>query len=157
METGIGYQIFCFNRTCRLDFCFHSKLPTYTVYADNTHTHIYISFIIDNDWDIPSSHASTLFNAFLTPYLPTSENNSLSHTDWNNYSLHENIYAPKRSDIVSTTLIEGYGVYEETNDDFIGMEGLERKVALLRIESGHHDIGRMEGVQDTVGRMFGLY
>jgi len=112
----------------------------------------------DNDWDIPSSHASTLFNAFLTPYLPTSEN-SLSHnTDWNNYTSHENIiYTPKRSDIVSTTLIEGYGVYEETNDDFIGMEGLERKVALLRIESGHHDIGRMEGVQDTVGRMFGLY
>ena len=54
-------------------------------------------------------------------------------------------------------LIEGYGVYEETNSDFVEMEGLERKVALLRIASGGHDIGRVEGVQDTIGRMFGLY
>jgi hypothetical protein len=27
-------------------------------------------------------------------------------------------------------VIEGYGVYEETNDDFVRMEGLEKKVAL---------------------------
>ena len=57
---------------------------------------------------------------------------------------------------MSTTLIEGYGVYEETTDDFIRKEGLERKVALLKIESGGHDIGRVEGVQDTIGRMFGF-
>lgn len=63
----------------------------------------------------------------------------------------------KRSDIVSTTLIEGYGVYEETNNEFIRMEGFERKVALLRTESGAHDIGRVEGVQDAIGRMFRLY
>ena len=54
-------------------------------------------------------------------------------------------------------LIEGYGVYEETNDDFVKMEGLDRKVALLRIEGGEHDIGRVEGVQGTIGRMFGFY
>lgn len=48
-------------------------------------------------------------------------------------------------------------MYEETNDDFIGREGLGRKVALLRMERGSHDIGRVEGVQDTVGRMFGFY
>jgi len=114
----------------------------------------------DNDWDIPSSHSSLLFDAFLAPYLPlspTTPENPLSQTDWDNYTLHENIRASKRSDIVSTMLIEGYGVYEETNNDFVRMEGLERKVALLRIESGGHDIGRVEGVQDAIGRMFGFY
>ncbi|KAF8816212.1 alpha/beta-hydrolase [Phlegmacium glaucopus] len=112
----------------------------------------------DNDKDIPSSHASTLFNAFLSPYLPSyatipPEKNPMS----DNYTLHKTKRAYKRSDMVSTSLIEGYGVYEETNDEFIGMEGLERKVALLRIENGEHDIGKVEGVQDTVGRMFGFY
>ena len=42
----------------------------------------------------------------------------------------------KRFDIDSTILIKGYGVYEETDSDFVRLEGLDRKVALLRIESG---------------------
>jgi len=115
----------------------------------------------DNDWDIPSSHSTILFEAFLSPYLPSypaTPENPLSLTDWDNYTLYENVRASKRSDIVSTTLIEGYGVYEETNSEFVRLEeGLERKVALLRIENGEHDIGRAEGVQDTIGRMFGFY
>ena len=48
----------------------------------------------------------------------------------------------KRFDIDSTTSIKGYGVYEETDGDFVRLEGLDRKVALLRIESGEHDIGK---------------
>jgi len=104
----------------------------------------------DNDWDIPSSHASALFNAFLSPYLLPSYPIILGK---DNYTLH----ISKRSDIVSTTLIERFGIYEETNDDFVKMEGLERKVALLRTDNGNHDIGRVEGVQDTVGRMFDLF
>ena len=58
---------------------------------------------------------------------------------------------------MSTTRIEGYGVYEETNNHFVKMEGLKRRVALLRTESGGHDIGKVEGVQDAVGRMFGFF
>jgi len=114
----------------------------------------------DNDWDIPSTHSSILFNAFLSPYLPSypaTPENPLSLTDWENYTLYENIRVSKRSDIVSTMSIDGYGVYEETNSKFVKMEGLERKVALLRTESGGHDIGRVEGVQDAIGRMFGFY
>jgi len=115
----------------------------------------------DNDWDIPSSHSTILFEAFLSPYLPSypaTPENPLSLADWDNYTLYENVRASKRSDIVSTMLIEGYGVYEETNSEFLRLEeGLERKVALLRIENGEHDIGRVEGVQDTIGRMFGFY
>ena len=63
----------------------------------------------------------------------------------------------KQFDIDSTTLIKGYGVYEETDSDFVRLEGLDRKVALLRIESGGHDIGRVKGVQDTIGRMFEFF
>ena len=42
----------------------------------------------------------------------------------------------KQFDIDSTILIKGYGVYEETDSDFVRLEGLDRNVALLRIESG---------------------
>lgn len=107
----------------------------------------------DNDFDIPSSHASILFDAFLEPYLPTSAllpENPLSHADWDNYTLHDAVRTSKRSELVSTTRIDGYGVFEETT-----LEG--RKVALLKTESGGHDIGRVEGVQDAIGRMFGFY
>lgn len=62
-------------------------------------------------------------------------------------------------------LIDGYGIHEETNLDFSKLEEEEeeegfkerRKIALLRTEDGGHDIGKLEGVQDTVGRMFGFY
>ena len=118
---------------------------------------ISIHLPIDNDWDIPVSHSSILFDAFLSPYLPATQKNRLSLSDCDNYTLHGNTRVSKRSDIVSTTLIEGYGVHEETNTNFARIEGLQRKVALLRIESGEHDIGRIEGVQDTIGRMFGFY
>ena len=96
----------------------------------------------------------------MTPYVslhPITPENPLSQTDWDSYTLHHKIRASKRSDIVSTTLIEGYGVYEETDSDFVRLEGLDRKVALLRIENGGHDIGRVEGVQDTIGRLFGFF
>ena len=119
----------------------------------------------DDDWDIPSSHASTLFDAFLSPYLLPSI--SISHQTNNNtlQKDNNNIRVYKRSDIVSTILIDGYGIHEETNLDFSKLEEEEeeegfkerRKIALLRTEDGGHDIGKLEGVQDTVGRMFGFY
>jgi abhydrolase domain-containing protein 12 len=51
--------------------------------------------------------------------------------------------------------IEGYGVLEEMQPTVVALEG--RKVALLKTERGGHDIGRVEGVQDTIGRMFRFY
>ena len=79
----IGDQIILFNCTRRLDF-------SYRFIADNLNIHI------DNDWDIPSSHSSVLFDTFYAPYLPLhpiTPENPLSQTDWDNYTLHDNICA----------------------------------------------------------------
>jgi abhydrolase domain-containing protein 12 len=51
---------------------------------------------------------------------------------------------------VSTTQVAGYGTLEQ-----VQVQG--RNVALLLTEAGGHDIGRVEGVQETIGRMFGFY
>jgi abhydrolase domain-containing protein 12 len=63
--------------------------------------------------------------------------------------------ATRRKEVVSTTHIEGYGVLEEMHPSVVALEG--RKVALLKTERGGHVIGRVEGVHDTIGRMFGFY
>lgn len=78
----------------------------------------------EDDWDIPHSHASTLFDAFLTD---TADNSS-----------------------VSTSRITGYGTFSQARV-------ANRNVALLKTERGGHDLGKVEGVQDTIGRLFGLY
>jgi len=112
----------------------------------------------DDDKDIPSTHASLLFDAFLEPYLPSSPSlpgNPLSKQSWDNYTAQDNIHITKRQELVSTTLIKEYGIYEEIQPQVVATEG--RKVALLRTERGGHDIGRVEGVQDAIGRMFGFY
>jgi len=46
-------------------------------------------------------------------------------------------------------------VLEEMHPAVVALEW--RKVALLRTKRGAHIIGRVEGVQDTIGRMFGFY
>ncbi|KDR79360.1 hypothetical protein GALMADRAFT_243390 [Galerina marginata CBS 339.88] len=112
----------------------------------------------DDDKDIPSSHASVLFDAFLEPYLPANPalpENPLSRRDWGNYSAQDTLRAKKRHEVVSTTIVDGYGVYEEMQPKVAAAEG--RKVALLKTNRGGHDIGRVEGVQDAIGRMFGFY
>ncbi|PPQ75826.1 hypothetical protein CVT24_002692 [Panaeolus cyanescens] len=112
----------------------------------------------DDDWDIPSSHSTTLFDAFLEPHLPSPAHvpeNPLSAAEWENYTIQDTMRISKRKNLVSTTHIAGFGLYEETNPELVALEG--RKVALLRTERGKHDIGRVEGVQDTIGRMFGFY
>ena len=83
----------------------------------------------EDDWSIPYSHASTLFDAFLA--LPDSQ------------AAHSNA-------TLSVTHISGYGTFSQAQ---VG----GRKVALLLTERGGHDLGKVEGVQDTIGRLFGLY
>jgi abhydrolase domain-containing protein 12 len=56
---------------------------------------------------------------------------------------------------VLTTVIDGLGLYEEMRPELVAEEG--RKVVLLKLESGGHNIGRVEGLQDVIGKMFGLY
>ncbi|KIJ98232.1 hypothetical protein K443DRAFT_680949 [Laccaria amethystina LaAM-08-1] len=106
-----------------------------------------------NDWDIPYSHSQVLFNAFLSPILPQAPplpENPLSHADWQTYNDQTSLHAQKRDQLVSTTQVAGYGTLEQ-----VQVQG--RNVALLLTEAGGHDIGRVEGVQETIGRMFGFY
>lgn len=113
----------------------------------------------DDDADIPSTHGSTLFDAFLEPHLPAHPSlpaNPLSHGTWGNYTSQETLRINTRKEVVQTTVVDGFGVYEEMTQAVVDTEG-GRKVALLRTERGGHDIGRVEGVQDAIGRMFGLY
>ncbi|PPQ96974.1 hypothetical protein CVT26_006430 [Gymnopilus dilepis] len=113
----------------------------------------------DNDKDIPVTHASLLFDAFLSPHLPSSPSlppNPLSPTEWDNYTSQTSLRTGKRHEVVNTLDIEGYGVYEEMSKDVVKREG-GRKVALLRTRTGGHDVGRVEGVQDEIGRMLGLF
>ncbi|KAJ2933003.1 hypothetical protein H1R20_g4072, partial [Candolleomyces eurysporus] len=79
----------------------------------------------EDDWDIPHSHSSALFDAFVGPVCNTTS-------------------------LVSTTRVTGYGTFWQAD---IG----NRKVSLLKTERGGHDLGKVEGVQDTIGRLFGLY
>ncbi|KAF8184789.1 Alpha/Beta hydrolase protein [Pholiota molesta] len=112
----------------------------------------------DDDKDIPASHASAIFDAFLQPYLPSSPGfpeNPFSHQEWDNYTAQDALRANTRKDVVASTRIEGYGVYEEILPDVAAKEG--RRVAFLRTERGGHDIGRVEGVHDAIGRMFKFY
>jgi abhydrolase domain-containing protein 12 len=79
----------------------------------------------EDDWDIPHSHSTSLFEAFIGPLSNTTSQ-------------------------LSTTRITGYGTFSQAN---VG----NRKVSMLKTERGGHDLGRVEGVQDTIGRLFGLY
>ncbi|KAF5354199.1 hypothetical protein D9756_007001 [Leucocoprinus leucothites] len=110
----------------------------------------------ENDWDIPHTHTSTLFDAFLDPYLPLapslSENRFSSHS-WDQYGVQQDLRAERRSTIVKTTSIAGFGTWEE----FIDQKTGGRRVAMLKTAAGNHDIGRLEGVQDAIGEMFDFY
>ena len=93
-----------------------------------------MSPLIENDWDIPHSHSSVLFDTFIDHHFANSTGEK----------------APLRSDVVSTIQISGYGTLEQVR---LGT----RRVALLKTETGGHHIGKVEGVQDTIGRLFDLY
>lgn len=109
-----------------------------------------------NDWDIPHTHTSILFDTFLDPYLPSAPGlptNPMSIHNWDEYVAQQDVRAERRSAIVKTTVINGFGTLE----DFVDEKQGGRRVAMLKTNAGNHDIGRLEGVQDVIGRMFGFY
>ncbi|KXN91580.1 Monoacylglycerol lipase ABHD12 [Leucoagaricus sp. SymC.cos] len=106
----------------------------------------------ENDWDILHTHTSTLFEAFLEQYLPSPPtlcDNPLS----SQYAAQNDFRTKRRSATVRLTSISGFGTLEE----FVDHKKGGRRVAMLKTMAGGHDIGRLEGVQDAIGRMFDFY
>ncbi|TFK36193.1 Alpha/Beta hydrolase protein [Crucibulum laeve] len=117
--------------------------------------HIKSSVLIvhaEDDWDIPHTHASILFDAFIEPAVPLAPSlpeNPLSEEDWKIYAVEKSVRATYRDARISRISVAGFGYLEEAEID-------NRKVALLKTLHGGHDIGRVEGVQDVIGRTFSL-
>jgi abhydrolase domain-containing protein 12 len=107
----------------------------------------------EDDWDIPHSHSDVLFEAFLDPLLPNmvipQEPLSLTNDEWNDFTRRQKERSLKRKEIVETTVIPNFGTVSETRDG--------RSVTLVKTLVGAHDyIGEQEGLQDIIGRKFGL-
>ncbi|KAF9465977.1 Alpha/Beta hydrolase protein [Collybia nuda] len=105
----------------------------------------------ENDWDIQHSHSSTLFNTFLDPHLPElpelpQNPTLLNHSDWSAQLAARNA---KRAELVSSIDIHNFGAWNEFTAG-------GRMVAMLKTKKGSHDIGKIEGLQDYIGRMFQL-
>ncbi|KXN88127.1 Monoacylglycerol lipase ABHD12 [Leucoagaricus sp. SymC.cos] len=111
----------------------------------------------ENDWDIPHSHSDVLFNAFVDTVLPEPKLPKKA------------MRATKEDYDAMTTLLEKRRVVREKVVDYIGMGGFgyierfrdgekKRNVTLVKTKYGGHDyVGVQEGVQDAMGRMFGLF
>ncbi|KAF8875788.1 Alpha/Beta hydrolase protein [Infundibulicybe gibba] len=99
----------------------------------------------EDDWDIPHAHASLLFDAFLEPHLTLSEPMTIPPSPAD--AVRTGIRAEQRRRLVSSTTIPNFGRLDE-------FSSTGRKVAMLKTTKGGHDIGRLEGVQDTIRRMF---
>lgn len=79
--------------------------------------------------------------------------NPMSNYNWDDYAVQQDKRAERRRKIVQTTVIDGFGTLEE----FVDAKKEGRRIAMLKTSAGAHDIGRLEGVQDVIGMMFGFY
>ncbi|KAG6864724.1 hypothetical protein C0991_007642 [Blastosporella zonata] len=129
-----------------------------------------------DDTDISHTHADVLFNALLDPYLPSSVDASVHpavllpadtanltrlhhiHADWDALTTSQAARAVHREKIVKRIEVPHFGVLHEFEAPTMGAEEsvLGRRITLLKMNYGEHDIPRVEGVQDAIGRMFGL-
>ncbi|KAJ7100858.1 Alpha/Beta hydrolase protein [Mycena belliarum] len=91
----------------------------------------------ENDRHVLPAHSDVLFNAFIEPLFPLPLASGAGQQ------------AAARSEIVTALDIPGLGTLEEAQHQ-------DRRLALLKTRRGGHGIGSVEGVQDVIGRMFGL-
>ncbi|KAE9401089.1 alpha/beta-hydrolase [Gymnopus androsaceus JB14] len=113
----------------------------------------------ENDWDIPYTHSEALFNAFLDPLLPSvdlpSDLVSTTKEDWSAFTAQIAARKTQRENIVTTTRMTNFGVMEEFPG---GGAPREREVTFVKMLEGNHDyVGVQEGLQDIIGRKFGLF
>ncbi|KAG6829404.1 hypothetical protein H0H92_004606 [Tricholoma furcatifolium] len=136
---------------------------------------VFVAHAVD-DADISYTHAEVLFNAMLEPYLPTSASldvDASAHPavllspgitngtmlrplhDWDALTAAQAARAVQRDKIVKRTEVPHFGVLNEFEAPMTRSKD-GRKIALLTTQRGGHDLARVEGVQDVLGRMFGL-
>lgn len=123
------------------NFCQKIKAPILIAHAEN-------------DWDIPSSHSEVIFEAFIDPYLPSLSllENPLAATqeEWSVFNAKKNARSAARRGLVTHTDLPNFG----TTEEFIADWG---KVVFVKTFAGGHDyLGIQEGVQDIIGRSFGI-
>jgi abhydrolase domain-containing protein 12 len=111
----------------------------------------------ENDWDIPDFHSDVLFDGFLDGVLPelTLPEKALRATreDYEAISASLKKRQWARQKIVHHVDMGGFG-YIDTFWD----KNKERNVTLVKSKYGGHDyLGVQEGVQDAMGRLFGLF
>ncbi|KAF7296482.1 AB hydrolase-1 domain-containing protein [Mycena chlorophos] len=110
-----------------------------------------------DDWDIPYTHSVALFDTFLEPFLPESPSlppnaAMISHDEWSAFNTQLALRKSVRADVVTTVEMPHFGTLQEFDDVAHG-----RKVVYLQTLAGGHDyLGVQEGVQDVIGKMFGL-
>ncbi|KAG7088624.1 hypothetical protein E1B28_012597 [Marasmius oreades] len=108
-----------------------------------------------NDWDIPYTHSEVLFNAFLESHLPSVELPSnpaaLSKEQWSRFTNQITARNAKMDEIVDTTNFPYFGTVKRFSEG-------ERDIVFVKTLEGSHDyIGVQEGLQDIVGRKYGLF
>ncbi|EIN12401.1 alpha/beta-hydrolase [Punctularia strigosozonata HHB-11173 SS5] len=121
-----------------------------------------------NDWDIPPTHSSVLFDSFVAPHLPPlpymfqlQTQNPLaqlqhSQKQWEELQAALQKRAEKRSEWVNSWEVERLGEIEEL-DRAAAFGGDEGKVVKVITKYGGHDrIGLQEGLQDLLADVFGL-
>ncbi|KAF8583341.1 alpha/beta-hydrolase [Ramaria rubella] len=112
----------------------------------------------EDDFDIPSSHSTDLFDTLLAPLLPPrsltkeelSHPASVSQEQWGEFRIQEEIRQKVKEDVVQVKEIGGFG----------RINRFERNGAqVVYVESkwgGHDHVGRLEGVVDIVGDVLGI-
>ncbi|KAF9267591.1 alpha/beta-hydrolase [Marasmius fiardii PR-910] len=108
-----------------------------------------------NDWDIPYTHSEVLFNAFLEPHLPSvqlpSNPAALNKEQWSTFTNQITARNAKMDEIVETTNFPYFGTVKKFSEN-------ERDIVFVKTLEGNHDyVGVQEGLQDIIGRKYGLF
>ncbi|KDQ62270.1 hypothetical protein JAAARDRAFT_30167 [Jaapia argillacea MUCL 33604] len=112
----------------------------------------------EDDWDIPVSHSEVLFEHLLEPHLPSvpslptspAELSKISQADWDAYATAQTRRKEARDELVLKKNLEHFGSIQEFST------GGARVVFTKTVWGGHDRIGLQEGVQDAIGRTFGM-
>lgn len=108
-----------------------------------------------NDWEIPYSHSEVLFTAFIDPVLPAvnftvTPGSGLDGVEYQALQAKVEERRVAKASLVATTELKHFGTIEEAV-----VKG--RTVTFVKALNGHHDyVGVQEGVQDVIGKRFGL-